>query len=91
MPHGHVIGSSTDSDTTCGNLDGLFESQGDEAGEEEEAEGVDVEGNEVFGYGGAGGAIGWGNESGGGVGGGVPREAEEEGEGEEGVNVDDAV
>ena len=41
-----------------GNLDSLFESQGEEAGEEEGAEGVDVEGNEVFGDDGASGAIG---------------------------------
>ncbi len=40
-----------------GNLDGLFESQGNEAREEEGAKGVDLEGNEVFGDGGAGGAI----------------------------------
>ena len=97
MPHGHGIGATNSSTSpsltaTCGgDLDGLFESQGDEAGEEEGAEGVDVEGYEVLGDGGAGGAWGWVDENGFGVGGGVPGEAEEESEGEEGVHVDDAV
>lgn len=35
-----------------GDPDGLFEAQSDEAGEEERAEGVDMEGHEVFGFGG---------------------------------------
>ena len=61
MPHGHGIGATNNTSppltaTCAGDLDGLFESQGDEAGEEEGAEGVDVEGYEVLGDGGAGGA-----------------------------------
>lgn len=76
-----------------GDPDGLLEAQGDEAGEEEGAEGVDVEGDEVFGdlaSGGAGGVVVWVDEAVGGVGG-VPGEADEDGEGEEGIDVDDAI
>ena len=40
-----------------GDPDGLFEAQSDEAREEEGAEGVDMEGHEVFGFGGIRGAI----------------------------------
>ena len=96
MPHGdaqHLItATATDPNFTAAfaNLDGLFESQGDEAGEEEGAEGVDVEGHEVFCDCGAGYAPS-ADEGGGGVVGGVPREAEEEREGEERVDVEDAV
>jgi len=51
MPHGDTqhLAATTDIPNftaTFANLDGLFESQGDEAGEEEGAEGVHVEGHE---------------------------------------------
>ncbi|QHO02878.1 uncharacterized protein DS421_13g427550 [Arachis hypogaea] len=73
-----------------GKADGLLEGEGDEAGEEEGAERVDVEGDEILGDGG-GGRAGWiGVEVVRGVVG-VPREADEDGEGEEGVHVHDSV
>lgn len=72
-----VAGGSAD-------LDGLLESEGDEAGEEEGAEGVHVESNETLGGVGPGGASLVGaDKHGGGVGGGVPIEADEDREGEE--------
>ncbi|QHO59029.1 uncharacterized protein DS421_3g95610 [Arachis hypogaea] len=73
-----------------GKADGLLEGEGDEAGEEEGAERVDVEGDDILGDGG-GGRAGWiGVEVVRGVVG-VPREADEDGEGEEGVHVHDGV
>ncbi|GMN41393.1 hypothetical protein TIFTF001_010621 [Ficus carica] len=72
--------------------DGLLDPDGDEAGEEERAEGVHVEGHEVLGDGGAGVAavVGGVDE---GVGGvlGVPRQPDEHGQREERVHVHDAV
>lgn len=76
-----------------GEADPLLEAQCDEAGEEEGAERVHVERHEVLGDGGAGSAgVGFRilDEGVGGVGG-VPRQADEDGQGEEGVDVDDAV
>ena len=70
-------------------LDGLLEGERDEAGEEEGAEGVDVEGDHGLGDGGGGGAGGRGGQRG--KGGWVPREPQEDGEGEERVHVHDAV
>lgn len=68
----------------------LLEGEGDQAGEEEGAEGVDVEGDEVALDGGARGAPGVRVE-------GVvrvprvPRQPDEDGEGEDGVHVHHAV
>lgn len=61
-----------------GEAEGLLEGQGDEAGEEEGAEGEDVEGHQVFCDGGGGGAGGVGDEAVVGVVG-VPRQAYEDG------------
>lgn len=70
--------------------DRLLEAEGDEAGEEEGGEGEDVEGDEILGDAVADCAVGVG-ESAVGIAGGVPGEAHEDGEGEEGVDVDDTV
>lgn len=64
--------------TRIGDPNGLFDAQGDEAGEEEGAEGVDVEGDEVLGDFGGGGAGLIGDEPVGGVVG-VPSQADEDG------------
>lgn len=61
-----------------GDPDGLLEAQGDEAGEEEGAEGVHVEGHEVLGDGGAGDAGLVHDEGVGGVGR-VPGQPDEDG------------
>lgn len=58
--------------------DGLLEGEGNEAGEEEGAEGVDMEGDEVLGDGRGGGAVGIGDETVGGVVG-VPGQTQEDG------------
>lgn len=65
--------------TGAGDPDGLLESQGDEAGEEEGAKGVDVEGDEVLGDLGGGQAVRVEVEGLGGGVGGVPGEADEDG------------
>lgn len=85
---GHTVVAAADSSNR------LFQRQGDQAGEEEAAEGVHVAGNETLGDGGGGGTVAvlvFGEEVGGGIGGGVPGDAEEDGEGEEGIDIDDAV
>lgn len=70
--------------------DGLFESEGDETGEEERTEGVDMEGDEILGDGRRGGAFGIGDETIGRVVR-VPGQTKEDGESEEGIDVDDGV
>lgn len=76
-----------------GEADPLLEAQCDEAREEEGAERVHVERHQVLGDGGAGSAgVGFRIlDEGVGAVGGVPRQADEDGQGEEGVDVDDAV
>lgn len=71
--------------TALANPDGLLESKGNEAGEEEGAEGVDVEGDEILAHGRVGdaGRLGDAREGDGRVSDWVPSEAEEDGEGEE--------
>ncbi|KAF7831002.1 hypothetical protein G2W53_013335 [Senna tora] len=75
------LGEELDGEVEIGGAreaDGLLESEGDEAGEEEGAEGVNVEGDEILGDGRGGGAGGIGNETVGGVVG-IPGETEEDG------------
>jgi len=87
------VGEQLDGEVEIGGAseaDGLLEGEGDKAGEKEGAEGVDVEGHEVLGYRRGGRAGGIGDEAVGGVVG-VPGEAEEDGESEEGVHVHDGV
>ena len=73
--------------------DGLLDGRGDEAGEEEGAEGVDMEGDKALTNGRVSdaGRVGDAGEGGGRVGGRVPSDAEEDGERKERVDVDDAV
>ncbi|KAK9913649.1 hypothetical protein M0R45_037459 [Rubus argutus] len=74
-----------------GEADPLLEAQCDEAGEEEAAEGVHVECHEVLGDGWVGSAVVWIVDEGVGAVARVPRQPDEHGQGEEGVDVDDAV
>ena len=74
------VGATISTITTCSDLDGLLESQGYEAGEEERAEGVHVEGDESLGCIGARRTSRVGAEEHGvEVGGWVPSEAYKEG------------
>lgn len=87
---GHTLPSVPAGDDS----DCLLQCRRDQAGEEEAAEGVHMAGNEALGDrigGGAGAVVVVGEEVGGGVGGWVPGDTEEDGEGEKGVDVDDAV
>lgn len=70
--------------------DGLLEAESDEAGEEEGSEGENVEGDHVLRHLVPGGAVAGGEGAVRGVGW-VPGEAHEDGQGKEGVHVDDAV
>ncbi|CAB4270860.1 unnamed protein product [Prunus armeniaca] len=84
---GRVVGRGS------GDPDGLLEGDGDEAGEEEGAEGVHVEGHEVLrdaGPGAAGGGVVYLNQGVVRVVG-IPGQADEDGQGEEGVHVHDTV
>ena len=76
--------------TRLGDPDGLLEAECDEAGEKEGAEGVDVEGDDVLGYLGRGGAVQVVDEAVVRVGR-VPSQPDEDSQREEGVDVDDAV
>ncbi|KAF5446839.1 hypothetical protein F2P56_032437, partial [Juglans regia] len=92
VPHGDDKRLAAAKDPGFPNFDGLLEGQGDKAGEEEGAEGVHVVSHEVFGDVGPGSARFVGaDERGGESAGGVPREAEEERQGEKRIGVDDAV